>query len=84
MKFSPDLTPELIPSKVYDANGHEIEFVYEGDTETGVCICLSVMPDGGFDVDYENGRAVRKVIIAPPPLRLEPCTPKRAYSSGSP
>lgn len=70
MKVSPELTPELVPCVIRDANGNTIQYVKECDTETGVCVCYSTDEDGVYITDF--GEIATKIVLAKAPLTIHP------------
>lgn len=58
------------PVRVFDANGQEIRYCLECDTETGRVMQLSINEDGTYE--EHNGDIVRVVKKYPAPLLVVP------------
>lgn len=60
------------PIIVYDANGMEIPFVIECNTETGLVRHLKANSNGEFMIDHEREEPMTCEVTYPAPLRVEP------------
>lgn len=57
------------PCKLFDANGNEIPYPIECDTETGVCVHYCLDEKGAFIVDENYIR--RAMTVFPAPIQVE-------------